>query len=324
METPYSFDIAFLGLKDPSSAGRSRMVLAMERLTGRSTSDCQEYLSKVGLTIFDSLPADQAKLIINALDEAGAVCEIRPKEESARAVGDTPSGGMVQCPSCGFVQQAGIDECSSCGVIFSKMEKDEVRKMQSNQVLEEAQHRAEQIRQEWDDRAKQIVESRPLPEADFKAFNMVLTQEEIPFLLLEAAEGPLLMTSRQILALIEGSFAYLPYEIIKDVDYGGGLVGKKGHTRLVLHFHSPIMVKNKNVKSLTWQLTADAATNKETIMDWAFARSFMCGSCGERDLDFRNEKGETRGRCMHCATDHSIDLRHHTITPDEVEMRNGK
>ena len=54
METPYSFDIAFLGLKDPSTSGRSRMVLAMERLTGRSTAECQEVLSKVGLTIFDA------------------------------------------------------------------------------------------------------------------------------------------------------------------------------------------------------------------------------------------------------------------------------
>ena len=69
---------------------------------------------------------------------------------------------MAACPSCGFVQQAGKDECSRCGVIFSKMEKDEIRKMQKNQALEEAQQRAEQIRQEWDDRAKQILESRPL------------------------------------------------------------------------------------------------------------------------------------------------------------------
>ena len=113
MDTPYSFDIAFLGLKDPSSTGRSRMILAMERLTGRSTTDCQEYLSKVGLTIFDSLPADQAKLIIKALDDAGAVCEIRPKEEVARAVGDTPGGRMVECQSCGFLHQAGIDECNT-------------------------------------------------------------------------------------------------------------------------------------------------------------------------------------------------------------------
>lgn len=314
METPYSFDIALLGLRDPSSAGRARVVLAMERLTGRSTADCQEVLAKVGLTIFDTLPADQAKLILSALDDAGAVCEIRPKEEVARSVGETMSGGMSQCPSCGFVQQAGLDECSRCGVIFSKIEKDELQKMRDDQTLEEAQQRAEQIRQEWDDRAKQILESRQISEDSIQPFRDVLTQEEIPFLVLDAAEGPILMTSRQMLGIMDGVFAFLPYEVVKDVDFGGGLVVKKGRTRLVLHFHMPIAFNGKNVNSLTWQLSADAATNKEAIMDWAFARSYLCGGCGARDLDFRNEKGSTYGRCMHCATDHAIDLRHHTIT----------
>ena len=315
METPYSFDIAFLGLKDPSTAGRARMVLAMERLTGRSTAECQEVLSKVGLTIFDTLPADQAQLIITALDDAGAVCEIRPKEEVARSVVENMGGGMTQCPSCGFVQQAGPDECSRCGVIFSKMEKDDLRKLQDDQTLEEAQHRSEQIRQEWDERAKLILESHPISENAVQPFRDVLTQEEIPFLLLEAAEGPILMTSRQMLGMVEGVCAFLPYEVIKDVDFGGGLVVKKGHTRLVLSFHMPIGFNGKNINSLTWQLTADAATNKEAIMDWAFARSYVCGACGARDLDFRNDKGATHGRCMHCATDHAIDLRHHKITP---------
>lgn len=315
MEIPYSYDIALLGLKDPSSAGRARMVLAMERLTGRSTADCQEYLSKIGLTIFDSLPLDQAQLIITALDDAGAVCEIRPKEEPARAVSDAPGGGMMKCPSCGFVQKAGADECAGCGVIFSKMEKDDVRKLQNDQALEEAQQRAEQIRQEWDERAKQILETRPLAQGDFEVFNRALTQEEIPFMVLKTVEGPALMTSRQILALVEENFVYIPYEIIKDVDFGGGLVVKKDHTRLVLHFHAPIPFKEKTAKSMTWQLDADAATNKEAIMDWAFARSYMCGSCGARDLDFRDQKGETHARCMHCATDHHIDLRNHRITP---------
>ncbi len=314
MDVPGSFDIAFLGLKDPSSVGRSQMVLAMERLTGRSTADCQATLSKVGLTIFDSLPLDQAKLIINALDEAGAVCEIRPKDEVARAVSDAPGWGMASCPHCDFVQMAGKDECPRCGVIFSKMEKDEIRKMQKDQSLEEAQQRAEQIRQEWDDRAKQILESRPIDEKSYEAFNKNLTLEEIPFLLLESAEGPVLMTSRQILGFVEGSVIHLPYEVIKDVDFGGGLVVKKGHTRLVLHFHMPIVFNEKKINSLTWQLSADSATNKEVIMDWAFARSYMCGACGARDLDYRSEKGQARARCMHCATDHTIDLVKHQIT----------
>jgi len=315
MDTTHSFDIAFLGLKDPSSTGRSLMINAMERLTGRSSAECQEYLSRIGLTIFDSLPGDQAKLILNALDEAGVICEVRPKEEVARAVGDAPGGGMIQCPSCGFVQPAGNEECPRCGVIFSKMEQDQVRQMQKDSALEEAQARAEQVRQEWDDRAKQLIEAKPLEEGATSAFNSVLSQEEIPFLLLALAEGSALMTSRQVLISMDGEILTVPYEIIKDVDYGGGLVVKKGHTRLVLHFHAPLPIKGKNANSVTMQLTAEAATNKEVIMDWAFARAYMFGSCGARDLDYRYDKEGHRARCMHCATDHIIDFKNHTIRP---------
>jgi len=315
METPHSFDIAFLGLSDPSATGRARMINAMERLTGRSTADCQESLSRIGLTIFDNLPADQAELILKAMDEAGAVCEVRPKEAAPRSGGEGPGGEMFQCPSCGFIQPAGLDECPRCGVIFAKMEQDEVRQMQKDTALEEAQARAEQVRQEWDDRALQFLERQALNDGATKAFETVLAQEEIPFLLLNATEGSALMTSRQVLLLLEGEFAFLPYEVIKDVDFGGGLVVKKGHTRLVFNLHVPVLFKGKSVNSITIQLDADAATNKETIMDWSFARSYLCGACGARDFDFRGDKGELRARCMHCATDHIIDLKNHSFSP---------
>ncbi|MEE4271472.1 MAG: hypothetical protein V2I67_07360 [Thermoanaerobaculales bacterium] len=315
MESPHCFDIAFLGLKDPSAGGRSRMINAMERLTGRSTADCQESLSRIGMTIFENLPVEQARLILKAMDDAGAICEVRPKDELANAADSDALGGMQQCPSCGFVQSADSEECPRCGVIFSKMEKDEVRKMQKDSALEEAQARAEQIKQEWDDRAKQLIENNPLPDGAVDAFDLALTQEEIPFLLLEAAEGTALMTSRQILVHVDGEFVYLPYEIIKDVDYGGGLVVKKGHTRLVLNFHAPVPFRGKSANSITLQLTADSATNKEAIMDWAFARSYMCGSCGARDFDYHQEKAGLHARCMHCATDHAIDLKNHAIKP---------
>jgi len=314
MDISHSFDIAFLGLKDPTPTGRARMINAMERLTGRSTADCQEYLERIGLTIFDNLPADQAGLILKAMDEAGVICEVRPKEDAPRAADESATGEMHQCPSCSFIQPAGLEECPRCGVIFAKMEQDEVRQMQKDHALEEAQSRAEQVRQEWDDRAKQIIEQKPLGEDATKAFDSVLTQEEIPFLLLNAVEGSALMTSRQVLLSVEGEFAFLPYEIIKDVDYGGGLVVKKGHTRLVFNLHVPVPFKGKSVDSMTVQLDADSATNKETIMDWSFARSFLCGACGARDFDFRSDKGDLHARCMHCATDHAIDLKNHTFT----------
>ncbi len=315
METTHSFDIAFLGLNDSSATGRARMINAMERLTGRSTADCQEYLARIGLTIFDNLPADQAELILKALDDAGAICEVRPKERAPRSAGESPGGEMFQCPSCGFIQPAGLDECPRCGVVFAKIEQDDVRQMQKDTALEEAQARAEQVRQEWDDRANQFLERQSLSDGATKAFETSLAQEEIPFLLLNATEGSALMTSRQVLLLLEGEFAFLPYEIIKDVDFGGGLVVKKGHTRLIFNLHVPVPFKGKSVNSITIQLDADAATNKETIMDWSFARSYMCGSCGARDFDFRSDQDYLHARCMHCATDHTIDLKNHSFKP---------
>jgi hypothetical protein len=314
MDTPHSFDIAFLGLKDPSQKGRARLTLTMERLTGKPAADCEDIFSKVGQPIFNSLPDDQAKLIVTALEEAGAYFEISPKLDVAQSVSEGLEGGMMSCPSCGFVQKAGGDECGRCGVIFSKMEKEELSQMQKDKNLLEAQQRAEQIRQEWDERAKQHLENRPLSEDAIQAFAKVLTQEEIPFLLLGCSEGSVLMTSRQFLARLEGEFSHIPYEIIRDIDFGGGLAVKKDHTRLVLNFHSPIPIKGKDSSSLTVQLDKESATNKEAIIDWAYARSHICGSCGARDLDYRKDKDGIHARCMHCATDHIVDIRHHSIT----------
>jgi hypothetical protein len=314
MDSVHSFDIAFHGLRDPSPTGRARLTHTMERLTGRPAADCEDIFTEVGRPIFESLPVDQAKLIVEALDEAGVYFEVSPKYEAAVSVDEGLEGGMMSCPSCGFVQKSGADECGRCGVVFSKMEREEISKMQMDKDLLEAQQRAEQIRQEWDERAKHLLENRPLHEEATQLFGKVLTQEEIPFLLLGCAEGNVLMTSRQFLVRLESDFAFIPYEIIRDIDFGGGLAIKKDYTRLVLNFHSPLPIKNKNASSLTLQLDKEAATNKETIIDWAYARSHICGSCGARDLDYRQDKDGIHARCMHCATDHKIDLRHHTIT----------
>ena len=50
-------------------------------------------------------------------------------------------------------------------------------------------------------------------------------------------------------------------------------------------------------------------------MDWSFARSFICGGCGERDLQYRTDGNKVYARCMHCATDHEIDVREAVAVP---------
>jgi hypothetical protein len=70
---------------------------------------------------------------------------------------------------------------------------------------------------------------------------------------------------------------------------------------------------------LTWQLDKDSSFYSDVVMDWAFARNFMCGTCGARDLDFRTDDDIPHARCMHCATDHEIDLREAIAIPRTVE-----
>jgi hypothetical protein len=311
-----TYDIVFLGLKDPSPSGRTQLIHMVEQMTGRAPEDCRAILSRVGESIFNTVPAEQARLIVTAFDEAGVLFELAPKTSiDADGVVDEDLAGIIACRSCGCVQQSSAQECVRCGVVFSKLDRLEVQDMQDNKALQEARARAEQIRREWDDRALQFLESNPLNEKTISPFEKALSQEEIPFLLLNAAEGQVLMTSRQMIGHLNGHFIYTPYEFIKDVDVGGGLVAKKGYTRLSVNLCAQIVVVDKSSDSITWQLDAESAAYKEVIMDWAYARSYMCGSCGAREFDFRNEGGRIHGRCMHCATDHVIDPRRHTISP---------
>jgi hypothetical protein len=113
----------------------------------------------------------------------------------------------------------------------------------------------------------------------------------------------------------ETGVAAIPYEMVADIDIGGGLVQKKNRQRLTLTFHGPLPMPGGEGKSASCNLDKDSAFFKDVLMDWVFARNFMCGACGERDLDYRYEQGGSRARCMHCATDHEIDLREAVAIP---------
>ena len=125
---------------------------------------------------------------------------------------------------------------------------------------------------------------------------------------MESDQGPLLLTSDRMLALLEGRTASIPYEMIKDVDVGGGFIQKRGRVRLQVTLHTPLASISPTATSMSWQVHNEPSVRKDVIMDWAFARSFICGSCGERDLDYRLEGDAPHARCMHCATDHRLDL----------------
>jgi hypothetical protein len=301
-----TYDIHLIGLQDVGKASRTRFLTTMERLTGRAPSEFESAFEDPEQPLFRSLEQRKADMIWKALDEVGALLEVRPRSGAAVEADDVAT---TACPNCGFVLAAGAPECSRCGVVFSKVDREEIQKMQQDSHLEEALQKALQVREEWNQRAKQYLESHPLPADATAGFEKELQREEIPFLRLTADESAILMTSRRMLSQTKtGAVASIPYELIADVDVGGGLVVKRNRVRLALTFHSEIPFGGQHTKSATWQLDKESAFYKDVIMDWAFARNFMCGQCGERDLDFRIEGSSPHARCMHCATDHEIDL----------------
>lgn len=314
MATFRSFDVQLLGLRDPKQPGRTRFADAMHRLTARPAEEFHTLLSSDERQLFTALDRESTVKVAEQLGDAGVLIEIQPSTAP-------PSGAHEQmaptseCPRCGFLQPAGGVECSRCGLVFAKFEREKVQKMQRDRTLEEALQKALQVREEWDHRAKQYLEGHPLPENALASFERELRREEIPFLRLVAEEGPILLTSRRMLISNGDTVSAIPYEMVSDIDVGGGLVQKRNRVRLALTFHGPLSIAGGQVKNVVVNLDKDSSFYKDVLMDWAFARSFICGSCGARELDFRLEDGSARVRCMHCATDHEIDLREAVAIP---------
>lgn len=312
----HSFSIHLLDLKDPGDASRIRFTNAMERLTGRPSEEFRALLGKRHATLFEALDRSNAERVLEALDAAGARTEIRLSDTAPATTSAAPASTTVSCPSCGYVQPAGSVECQKCGLVFAKFEREQVQKMQADRRLEEALEKALQVREEWNQRAKHYLESHPLPEGATDEFAPRMFQDEIPFLRLTSAEGPLLLTSRRLLFTLDERRGTIPYEMVSDVDMGGGLVQKRGAVRFQLTFKGDLPMEGGAVKSLAWNLDKESSFYKDVVMDWCFARNFICGSCGARDLDYRLERDVSRARCMHCATDHEIDVTEAVAIPD--------
>jgi hypothetical protein len=218
---------------------------------------------------------------------------------------------MRHCPACYAVQPAMAIECGRCGVVFKKYEREQLLKMQREHTLEQAMIKAMQVREEGLQRANKYIATKPLSPDAITDFSPVLMKDEVPFLRLDSSEGPLLLTSRRFLAMsTEGEFASIPFEMISEVDFGGGPIQtKKSKNRLQLVFHTPLpLPPDETVSKMAWHLDKESSYYKEVVMEWGYARNFICGSCGERELDYRTEGRKAYCRCMHCATDHDIDL----------------
>lgn len=318
MTESLSFDILFLGLNEPTPAGQARYANVMERLTGRPAADFSLGADRSEDPLFRALDLDTAQKVADALGDTGVLIEVRRSTEAASDVREQVVDS-VECPRCGYVQPAGGDECSRCGLVFAKFEREQIHGMQKSAQLEEALAKALQSREEWAQKATQYLETHPLKEGSTDGFDNVVMQDEVPFLRLTTDEGPILMTSRRLIASLEAGYCSIPYEMVEDVTVGGGLVQKKSKPRLLLAFHTSLPVPIEPAKQASWQLDKDSSFYKEVIMDWCFSRSFLCGGCGQRDLDYRTEDNKAHCRCMHCALDHEIDMREAIAVPIAVE-----
>ncbi len=308
-----AFDIFLLGLKEPSTESLNRLVDTVARATGRSTKDVRASLRRKGEPLFAGISHEKARAVVELLDGAGARVEIRPV---ASPLADGGPLRLTKCPRCHFEVPGEAVECPRCGLVFAKWEREQIRKMQQDQQLEEALIKALQTRQEWDQRAKAYLERHPFPEGAQEPFAERMFQEEIPFQRLESDEGPILMTSRRMLAIrAEDGILSIPYEVIADVDVGGGLVKRKDRVNMKLTFHGPILLAGKPSTTVNFTLDKESSFYKDLVMDWAFARNFICGACGARELDFRLDGATPHCRCMRCATDHEINLNEAVAIP---------
>jgi hypothetical protein len=309
MADVFSYDIYVLGLTDPTPNGRHRFASTMQRLTGRSSDEFSESFPLPNLPMLRALDPESAKAAAETLADTGVLIEVRPTGMPPEEQPEEMASSR-ECPACQHIQSAMNVECEQCGVVFTKYEREQLLKMQKDHTLEQAMIKAMQVREEWHDRAKKYLEQYKMVEGASAPFEKALVQDEVPFLRLNSEEGPLLLTSRRLLAKTGATIEAIPYEMVNDVDYGGGrLQTRKSKFRLQLIFHTPMLMKSGELaKNIAFHLDKDSSFKKEVVMEWGYARNFICGGCGERDLEYRTDRNKVHFRCMHCAVDHEVDL----------------
>jgi len=309
MAEVYSYDIYVLGLKDPSAGNRHRFANTMERLTGRPSDEFEGIFPAPHLPMFQAMDPERAVATADALGDLGVLIEVRPTDNPPQ---EQPkmAAATRRCSACDQIQSATNEECDQCGVVFKKHEREQLLKMQKDHTLEQAMIKTMQVREEWLHRATQYLDQHKMTKDASAAFATELVQDEVPFLRLNSDEGPILLTSRRLLTRRDKTFEAIPYEMMSEVDYGGGkLTIKKSKFRLQISFHTPMPMKSGDLaKNITWHLDKDSSFSKDAVIDWGYARNYICGACGERDLEYRTDETTVHCRCMHCATDHEVDL----------------
>jgi hypothetical protein len=219
----------------------------MARLTGKPQRDFREPRPSFDEPLFSALDRGTAQMVARTLGEAGALIEVRRSTAVARSNSDQLAPTDT-CPTCEFVQPAGGNECGRCGLIFAKFEREQVQQMQQDRGLEDALSKAIKARDEWYQRAHHYLETHPMPPDAATGIAEPVAAGELPFLRLNSDEGPVLLTSRRVIANHRGQTLSIPYEMIEDVNFGGGLVAKKTKVRMQLVFRAPLAAGDSTAK----------------------------------------------------------------------------
>lgn len=301
-----SFDIVFLGLDDPSKTGRAKLSAALQQLTEDPPVGHDDLAQLQLKPLFEAISRDRAREIAEVLENNGVRIEIRPVV-GRPPVGDEDLIQTQRCPRCGFVQPAGLEDCRGCGLVFAKWDREQVQKMQRERGLEETVRQSQEVRDKWRGRAEQYLNKNPLPPGATEPFADQIKDSEIPFAAMGSDRGPILMTSTRMLLRLDDADLSLPYEMIADVDTGGFVI-KKEQLRLAFKLHGNVRLGSSETDRIVIKVEKTSESLGDLIMDWAFARSFACGQCGEADLDYRLDSDGVHARCMHCASDHLIDM----------------
>lgn len=307
------FDIFPLAFTIDSDEAKARF----RALADRFSDGHQQMWGALGQPLFRSIDGQTATEILAKLDEIGIRTEIRPAAPPSAAAPMIPTveNKTLPCPSCGFANPESQPDCGACGLVFAKFDRREVSRMMAETRLEEEINRARRIEQEWTDKASDYRAQHQLPAGVTAPFADDLLVEEVPFLRLETDLGPLLLTSKRMLARTKKELLSIPFEMISSVEFGGGFSILGGNIRMVLTFKAPLVIKRLRASTLTLQVQKNTSYDRETILHWAFSKNFICGRCGARELSFRLDKAESRARCMRCAADHSINLTHAVALP---------
>jgi len=294
-------------MADATPEGRAQLLGVLQQVSQRPASQFADCFDHPELPLLSCVPTQQAQAVFTALQGIGAHVELRRAEDATSPTPSSEHTGFV-CPTCGFAQPLDSEECVKCGLLFTRWQREKLEQDQIERQLERSLDMALHQRKKHIDLARDLQSRFKVSEQALTLFGSYLASDEVVFASLWSREGMLLLTSRRLLFELEHGIASIPWEVVEDLDHSDMLVKKKGMLRIIFKFVCDLPLPGKPAKSIARTFEKEASWVKDTILDWVYARSFICASCHLEEATFRRKGEKVFMRCMHCATDHEVDM----------------